>query len=191
MALRLQHWQRLFAPRFAPSIALQPSSGVWRRLQHELGLARFRTPWHRRLGLWRGWALGATAALLLALAFNTLQPIVFDPAFVDVARLGATDRAAVVTAALSRDGRQLRLRAARPVLAGAQQSYELWLLPLEGGAPISLAVLGQLDAQLVLPAAQVGRLREGAKLAISVEPAGGSPTGAPTGPVILVGAIAG
>jgi anti-sigma-K factor RskA len=32
-------------------------------------------------------------------------------------------------------------------------------------------------------------VRAGAKLAVSVEPAGGSPTGAPTGPVILVGEI--
>ena len=35
----------------------------------------------------------------------------------------------------------------------------------------------------------IGRLRAGAKLAISVEPAGGSPTGMPTGPVILIGEI--
>lgn len=83
----------------------------------------------------------------------------------------------------------LRLRASRPVLAGPQQSYELWLIPREGGAPISLAVLGQLDVELRLPAAQAGRLQAGAKLAVSVEPAGGSPTGAPTGPVILIGEL--
>jgi anti-sigma-K factor RskA len=75
------------------------------------------------------------------------------------------------------------------VVAGPQQSYELWLLPEEGGAPISLAVLGSLDARFKLPEAQVSRVRSGAKLAVSVEPAGGSPTGGPTGPVILVGQI--
>jgi hypothetical protein len=35
------------------------------------------------------------------------------------------------------------------------------------------------------------RLAAGARLAVSVEPAGGSPTGAPTGPVILVGPLGG
>ncbi len=33
------------------------------------------------------------------------------------------------------------------------------------------------------------KLRTGAKLAVSVEPAGGSLTGGPTGPVILVGEV--
>ena len=90
---------------------------------------------------------------------------------------------------LGRDGRTLELRAARPVIAGPAQSYELWLLPAEGGAPLSLAVLGSLDARFAVPQAHAGRLRSGAKFAVSVEPAGGSPTGAPTGPVILIGEI--
>jgi anti-sigma-K factor RskA len=187
VALRLQYWQRSFAPRFAQSVALEPSRATWQRLRRELALDRYRIPWFRRVGFWRGWAAAATAALLLAAAFDLLQPLVV-PSFTEVAQL-AGQAPASVSAALSRDGTALRLRASRPVLAGPQQSYELWLIPREGGAPISLAVLGQLDAELRLPAAQVGRLQAGAKLAISVEPAGGSPTGAPTGPVILIGEI--
>src|SRR5437870_3893171 len=95
-----------------------------------------------------------------------------------------------VAAALYRDGRTRELRAARPLIAGPAQSYELWLLPAEGGAPISLAVVGALDARFQLAASHAQRLRAGGKLAVSVEPAGGSPTGAPTGPVILVGDLA-
>ncbi|HYF58675.1 MAG TPA: anti-sigma factor, partial [Burkholderiaceae bacterium] len=79
----------------------------------------------------------------------------------------------------------------RPIVAGPAQSYELWLIPAEGGAPVSVAVLGDLAARIELPAAIRERLRPGAKLAVSVEPAGGSPTGGPTGPVILAGAIGG
>jgi anti-sigma-K factor RskA len=40
-------------------------------------------------------------------------------------------------------------------------------------------------AQLDLSAAQLGVLTRTMTLAVSVEPAGGSPTGLPTGPVIL------
>ena len=54
---------------------------------------------------------------------------------------------------------------------------------------MSLGTIAALDARLTIAAAQAPRLRAGAKLAVSVEPAGGSPTGAPTGPVILVGDI--
>jgi anti-sigma-K factor RskA len=75
------------------------------------------------------------------------------------------------------------------VLASPAQSFELWLIPAEGGQPLSLAVVGDLDARIELKASQALRLARGAKLAISVEPAGGSPTGAPTGPVILIGDV--
>jgi len=66
---------------------------------------------------------------------------------------------------------------------------ELWLLPT-GAAPRSLGVI---------PATGVGRvplstpseiaLAQIPALAVSLEPAGGSPTGAPTGPVLYTGKI--
>ena len=117
---------------------------------------------------------------LIALRFRetTLTPI---------AQLAMKGAPPSVTAALSRDGQTLQLRAARPIVAGPLQSYELWVIP-EGGAPISLAVLGQLDGTLRVPEGHVGRLRKGALLAITVEPAAIAP-GGPTGPVILSGAI--
>jgi len=186
VALRLDQLQRTFTPRYSKMIEAQPSGNVWKRLERELGLARYRAPWHRRAGFWRGWAVAATAALALAVGLQVLRPTPDAPSL-PIATLGG--KAAQVTAMLSRDGRTLELRAARPVVAGPAQSYELWLLPRGGGAPISLAVLGSLDARFALPPAQVGQLSAGAKLAVSVEPAGGSPTGAPTGPVILVGDI--
>ena len=95
-------------------------------------------------------------------------------------------QAATVSAHLSRDGRTLVLHSDRPVIAGAAQSYELWLLTPEGGV-LSLAVLGSLDTRFDLPERHRGLLR--GQLAVSVEPLGGSPTGKPTGPVILVGPI--
>jgi anti-sigma-K factor RskA len=186
-ALRLKRWQEIFAPRYSPMMEVQPSVKVWNRLERELGLSRYRAPWHRRAGFWRGWAAAATAALLLALGLQVWRPV--GPAPVQIAELAGKDPASRVTAALYPDRRTLELRATRPVIAGPAQSYELWLLPAEGGAPISLAVLGALDARFQLAASQGQRLRAGSKLAVSVEPAGGSPTGAPTGPVILVGDV--
>jgi anti-sigma-K factor RskA len=185
---RLEHWQGMFTPRYSKMIEAQPSGNVWKRLERELGLARYRMPWHRRAAFWRAWAVTATAALALAIGIQVLRPTPEVPPSLPIARLAGKTDVAQVTALLSRDGRTLELRAARPLVAGPAQSYELWLLP-PGGAPISLAVLGSLDARFALPPLQVGRLTTGAKLAVSVEPAGGSQTGAPTGPVILVGDI--
>jgi anti-sigma-K factor RskA len=188
VAQRLGHWQRVFAVRYANRIAVTPDARTWRRLEQTLNLARYRRPWYRRVVLWQGWAIAATAALVLSVALQMLRPTETIELFA-VAQLAAKGEATTVTALLSKDGRMLELKSARAITAGPQQSYELWLLPAEGTSPISLAVLGTLDARFAVPAAQVGRLRQGARLAVSVEPAGGSPTGAPTGPVILVGEI--
>ncbi len=189
VALRLRHWESTFSPRYSEMIGIQPSRSGWKRLLDELDLARYRAPWYRRLGFWRAWALAATLALLAGVSVQLLLPVLRTAELVEVARLESADKVEVLSAALSKDRRMLRLHAVRPVISGPAQSFELWLLPAEGGAPISLAVLGALDARVALPASQAERLRVGAKLAVSVEPAGGSPTGAPTGPVILVGDI--
>lgn len=189
VALRLAHWERTFAPRYSKMIEVQPSRETWKRLERELDLHRYRTPWHRRVSFWRGIAATATAALVLGLALQLMRPGFFEPQVAQIARLAGKPEAAGVRALVTSDRTLLRLRADRPVLAGPAQSYELWLIPAEGGAPLSLAVLGNLDASVPVAPAHARRLIPGAKLAISVEPAGGSPTGAPTGPVILAGEI--
>ena len=189
VALRLQYWERSFAPRYSKMIEVEPSPQSWPRLERELELWRYRTPWHRRLGVWRGIAAAAVAALALGVGLQVLRPVPTAPQAQPIAQLEGKTDTARVTAALSQDRGTLELRAARPVIAGPAQSYELWLIPAEGGAPLSLAVLGNLDARVPVPPAHSRRLIPGAKLAISVEPAGGSPTGGPTGPVILAGQI--
>ncbi len=188
VAARLAYWQRTYAPRPAESMRIQPDPNTWRRLETGLGLAKYRQPWWRRSGLWRMWATVATAALVVVAGIE-LQRWEAPRELSVVAQLGAKGQPAAVVASLSADREVLQLRATRPVEAGPAQSYELWLIPKEGGAPLSLAVLGRLDAKLVVPAAHRQRLQAGATLAVSVEPAGGSPTGAPTGPVIVTGAI--
>ena len=48
-ALRLKHWQQIFAPRYSRTIETQPSLKVWNRLERELGLSRYRAPPARSL----------------------------------------------------------------------------------------------------------------------------------------------
>lgn len=189
VALRLRTLQREFTPHYSESVAETVPSGGWSRLERELGLSQHRTPWYSRTSFLRVWSFGATAAALLVSAVLLMLRPPTETTLTPIAQLAMKGAPPSITAHLSSDGRMLVLQAVRPVVAGPLQSYELWLIPAEGGAPRSLAVLGQLDGRLRVPAAYVGRLRQGAQLAISVEPAGGSPTGAPTGPVILSGAI--
>jgi len=189
VAPRLQYWEGLVTPDYARTIEVRPPSSIWRRLERDLGLARYRPAWHRRAGFWRGWAVGTTAALVVLVGAQLAPQLREAPQVTQIAQLSGKDESPRVTAHLSKDRQTLVLRAARPVIAGPAQSYELWLIPAEGGNPISLAVLGSLDARFAVPPAYASRLRAGATLAVSTEPAGGSPTAQPTGPVILAGEV--
>lgn len=187
VALRLRTLQQEFTPAFSEQIAVTPPAGGWQRLERELNLQQHRAPWHSRVSVLRGWAFGATAAVVLGIALLALRATT-ETTLTPIAQLAMKGAPPSVTAALSSDRRTLELRAARPIVAGPLRSYELWVIP-EGGAPLSLAVLGQVDGTLQVPEGHRRQLRKGAVLAITVEPLGGSPTGGPTGPVILSGAI--
>ena len=70
-----------------------------------------------------------------------------------------------------------------------RHAHELWVIPADG-KPRSLGTMGagkQMHMRLADTLADL--LQQGATIAISVEPPGGSPTGAPTGPVVASGAL--
>lgn len=78
-----------------------------------------------------------------------------------------------------------------PVAAGKpeEKSLELWLI--RGTDPAeALGILPQTgEGEITLPSELHGKLTEGAIIAVSVEPFGGSPTGKPTGDVVASGTI--
>ncbi|RPH40642.1 MAG: hypothetical protein EHM87_21675 [Burkholderiales bacterium] len=195
VAARVAHWRGGFATRPIEAASPAPTSAEvdrgWTRLQRELGLAPARAPWWGRTGFWQGWAAVATFAFGIAVWRAVPEPAPAPPSMRALVELVDAGKRPVLSARLSADGRLLELQPSRTVVAGPTQSYELWVIPAGGGAPLSVAVLGELGARIEVPPALRERLRPGATLAVSVEPAGGSPTGAPTGPVILSGAIGG
>jgi anti-sigma-K factor RskA len=72
---------------------------------------------------------------------------------------------------------------------GAGHDYELWVLPPHK-APVSLGLVkAGTREQRPLPPAVVADMTDFANLAVSVEPSGGSPSGAPTGPVVFQGFV--
>src|SRR5262249_5255927 len=85
------------------------------------------------------------------------------------------------------DLRHLRATAGPGATPQPGKSYELWALPDNGAAPVSLGLIpavGAIDRDLT--DAQRAALRGASKVAVSLEPEGGSTTGAPTGPVLIV-----
>lgn len=72
--------------------------------------------------------------------------------------------------------------------AGRGHSHELWMIPKDG-KPRSMGVMPAKPMHLTVEPETAVMLAEGATFAVSVEPAGGSPTGLPTGPVIASGRL--
>ncbi len=70
----------------------------------------------------------------------------------------------------------------------ANRSYELWLISSRFPAPRSLGVVGSDEfTQRALPGNYDVDTLRAASYAVSLEPTGGSPSGAPTGPVLFTG----
>ena len=131
-----------------------------------------------RLG-WLGWLSGAAVAAALTFAVIVVQRPVAPEL---VATLQAEGQPLVIAASFG-DGTLNITRAGGPE-AAAGRVYELWLIAGDN-APVSLGLIaGQTTTRTL------DTLPEGAVLAISLEPAGGSTTGAPTGPVLVTGVIA-
>jgi anti-sigma-K factor RskA len=179
------------------SAALPPETPpplVWRGIEQRLWPAAVPTVpegWWRRLSLWRGLSGVATvAALGLALLLASPDPVLPPVVVVLQGTGGATEGVNTFVASISGDGRALVARPLLPVSLEASRVLELWSVPPEG-APTSLGLIATDGTTVV----QRGRLPQGllkggtAALAVSLEPPGGSPTGAPTGPVLYAGKL--
>jgi anti-sigma-K factor RskA len=80
----------------------------------------------------------------------------------------------------------LKVRSVAASAAQAGKDYELWIVP-DNGQPLSLGVIPAGSVyQVTLTDKTRQALSQSRTLAISLEPAGGSPTGAPTGPILHV-----
>lgn len=140
------------------------------------------------LAFWRtgaSLALAACLALAIALGF-ALQPPP-SPTHTAVFADAQGRPVWILEARLPEGG--LALRAFAAAAPPPERAYELWMLPADG-APVSLGLLPAAGRhELALAPGLGARLVTAAGLAVSVEPAGGSPTGQPTGPVVFQAAL--
>ncbi|WP_292504045.1 anti-sigma factor, partial [Mesorhizobium sp.] len=142
------------------------------------------------LAFWRGLAAAALAALAVFVALPLVNPPLPQPETRLVASLAA-DNSNVKYLAVYDAARQEVGLSHVSGERGAGKDFELWMI--EGKtAPVSMGVIpaGQTARMAVTPAVQE-KLAQGAVLAVSLEPAGGSPTGQPTGPVVAAGDLKG
>ena len=125
--------------------------------------------------------MGAAAAVLAAVVVLDRTAPVPQSQFVAVLTAEGAKPAFVATVDTLKGTIAVRRVATE---APPDKSYELWSIE-PNAAPKSLGLLEQVSLSRPLPVAPTGK----ATLAISLEPKGGSPTGAPTGPVVFSGAL--
>jgi anti-sigma-K factor RskA len=188
----------------APAIA--PPARVWQRVSQRLGIpeAKRRSLWSMLFGgasvripglaesglwnfvdFWRPAAL-ATAAAAVALAIYIASTVPVAAPITHIAVLNDQSNKPALVANLQAADNRLVVRSVLTAPAGAGKVHELWLLPPGESAPVSLGLLTAGETIIQLSLGSAGALVNGG-LAVSLEPAGGSPTGLPTGPVLFAG----
>jgi anti-sigma-K factor RskA len=188
----------------APPSATPPQPDEAAHAQSESNVVALSARLHR----WRQVAAGlaALAAVLVALvAIQAVNPAVLPGLlrpkpieivktetpvnagrFVAVLQQNAAAPAFILTVDVAtRTASVRRVSAEQP----AGKSYELWLVSDRFPAPRSLGLVGASEFARPALASYDPATVSGATYAVSLEPEGGSPTGAPTGPILFTGKL--
>ncbi|SES38774.1 Anti-sigma-K factor RskA [Tranquillimonas rosea] len=133
---------------------------------------------------WRPTALAAMAATVLLAAGLTWQVLQARPPLTMAILLNDDGQSVALVETYPDD--TIRVTPLAPISPDGPQVLEVWTKPDPDGPPVSLGTLERARrARLTgpdLPLPDIDQLYE-----ITVEPAGGSPTGQPTGPVVGLG----
>lgn len=141
------------------------------------------------LALWRSLAAGALAIAVIAIGVNLFAP-----------RPSASILTTQLVAALEQEGSAVKFVALYDgagnvrltALSGEpvpNKDFELWAIQ-GGNAPVSMGIIpANARSAVSVPTVVMKGLGVGSVLAITLEPKGGSPSGAPTGPIVAKGAV--
>jgi anti-sigma-K factor RskA len=173
--------------------AVEPPARVWQAIKARLQIGRSPAGFWDNVSFWR---VSSFASGLLALALIVFVAVPKPETPVDAGRMVvvmndlATQRPAMTASwePGQRGGRTLRIRVIGHAEMAPNTAWELWMLPGGDQKPVSLGLITTHETQVVkIPETLAVKLDAAQGLAMSVEPAGGSPTALPSGPVLYAG----
>ena len=189
----VQRWEDRFVGMLKHVKPEAPSKEVWLAIERRLGLTPTSSSLFDSIRHWLGarWGVVALASVAaLAIVVGVLMQR-STPPLSEIAVIEQTECGTLWHVRAEANSASLVIDATSCVKIDAAHAYELWALPASGAAPVSLGLLPTRGhATLALNAAQRSALSGANKIAVSLEPPRGSPTGAPTGPIIHVVAVA-
>jgi len=203
-ASALADWQARFAAIAEAEVeAVAPPARIERAIEARLFGEAPASLWNR-VAFWRGMSALSGAVAVAAVGFAVLpaldppgpvgpitspseEPI--PPGTILMTHLLPVEGSGLGLALTRQPDGVLQVRrvAGGPTSGRAQQ---VWLVLGDDMPPISLGLLGDEPLTTLAPDPEVAaQFGVGAAVAISDEPDGGSPTGAPTGPILAVGSL--
>lgn len=187
--------------------AVAPSQQVWQKIESRLfGIKLPTSTWWNKFDWWRGLALGSSSiAAALAIFIIAREPNVIEvPVKVAVKVPVEVQAPATVALLVGEDAKpgwmlalaknkagqpEVRVTTLASLKPASGKSFELWILPPDKSAPLSLGLLPQKGNQQLAVTEKIATLLIQSGLAVSLEPVGGSPTGQPTGAVLYQGKL--
>jgi anti-sigma-K factor RskA len=175
-ARAVDRWRERLNPLARLTAPVTPPADLWRRIEASIGgnvvpLRRIRT--------WQAATLASLAVAASLAAFMLIR----QPEPVKVAVLAPMTGGVPVLVATMERGGVLIIRPNGTISVPSGRDLELWSLAAGETRPRSLGVLPAEGRRLTAGVAP------GMQLLVSLEPAGGSPTGQPTGPVLYGGTV--
>ena len=186
-------WEQRLAPLALALPEIEPPSRVWQAIESRIRRGRQARPaFLESLSFWRisSFASGLVAlALLILVALPGVPPADDTRMVVVMNDLQTSNPAMTVSWEPRKPGKRvMRIRVIGHADMAPGTAWELWMLPGKEQKPVSLGLITTHDAQIVIVPEPLAAKLDGAEgLAMSVEPAGGSPTGLPSGPVLYAG----
>ncbi|MGH7067889.1 MAG: anti-sigma factor [Acetobacteraceae bacterium] len=192
LAAAVTQWERRLAPLAHLVPPAPPPAALWARIaasasrssprEIEVKQANFLSRLAKSLAFWR---LTTASALVLAAVFAGLFFVRPAKPPMVMGTITPTNASVPVFVAEMQPNGALLIRALSPVKVAEGKTLELWALPAGAKRPVALGMLPP-SGMRIQTAADLGNATE---LMISLEPAGGSPTGTPTGPVMYQGRL--
>lgn len=178
---QVREWEADIYPLLWALPTRTPPRRVWRAIRARLHPA---TSWWQGLAFWRMLS-GALAALLIAGVI--IYPMQVDRAAqAQLMAVLQNPQAQAMLVVRADAAGMLRVHTLQDLAPFAgDRALELWAIP-PGQAPQSVGLVSPAGLSALKRAQGLAGVKQ---LAVSLEPPGGSPTGAPTGPIIMTGEV--
>ena len=186
----VRRWEDRLVDLLAGVVPVAPSAVVWDQIKFRVRRDKALRP-KRVFATFGNWRFAAAAGIAaLAIAFGVWIGV--GPGSTQqIATVWDQQQGQLWSIGITRGHGELRVSATENLVLDPARAYELWALPGAGAAPVSLGLMPKSGrGTLELNDAQRLALSRSRQIAVSLEPPGGSPTGAPTGPVLFVADVA-